>query len=33
MKRYLLWSFACVIALLLTDAGMAGGQQKLDGGR
>ena len=32
MKRYLLWSFGCVIALLLTDAGMAGGQQKLDGG-
>jgi transcriptional regulator GlxA family with amidase domain len=32
VKRYLLWSFACVIALLLTDAGMVGGQQKLDGG-
>jgi transcriptional regulator GlxA family with amidase domain len=32
VKRYLLWSFACVIALLLTDAGMAGSQQKLDGG-
>jgi transcriptional regulator GlxA family with amidase domain len=31
VKRYLLWSFACVIALLLTDAGMAGAQQKLDG--
>jgi transcriptional regulator GlxA family with amidase domain len=32
VKRYLLWSIACVIALLLTHAGMAGGQQKLDGG-
>jgi hypothetical protein len=32
MKPYLLWSFACVIAFLLTDGGIAGGQQNLDGG-